>query len=113
MNFAKIYSRFRGSTWFLGILVGVCSFWLISHWLLGLDKDLGGLNIFLSFEASISLAFFTMVNDAQADAAKKQTDTMEAILRKLEANDQKVLEIVEDIQEEVDGHEGAAKRDGD
>jgi len=105
MNFAKIYSKFRGSTWFLGILVAVCTFWLTSHWLLGMDKDLGGLNIFLSFEASISLAFFTMVNDAQAEAAKKQTDTMEAILRKLEENDKKMLETVEDILEEVDdGH---------
>lgn len=103
MNFAKIYSKFRGSTWFLGLLVGVCTAWLTAHWLFGADKDLGGLNIFLSFEASISLAFFTMVNDAQAEAAKKQTDTMEAILRKLEINDAKVLEIVEDIQEEVDG----------
>lgn len=103
MNFAKIYSKFRGSTWFLGLLVASCAFWLTSHWLFGMDKDLGGLNIFLSFEASISLAFFTMVNDAQAEAAKKQTDTMEAILRKLESNDEKMLEIVEDIQEEVDG----------
>lgn len=102
MNFAKIYSRFRGSSWFLGILVATCTLWLSSHWLFGMDKDLGGLNIFLSFEASISLAFFTMVNDAQSEAAKKQTDTMEAILLKLEANDQKVLEIVEDIQDEVD-----------
>jgi hypothetical protein len=106
MNFAKLYSKFRGSTWFLGLLVGACTFWLTAHWLFGMDKDLGGLNIFLSFEASISLAFFTMVNDSQAEAAKKQTDTMEAILRKLESNDEKMLEIVEDIQEEVDtdGH---------
>lgn len=103
MNFAKLYSKFRGSAWFLGLLVATCSLWLASHWLLGMDKDLGGLNIFLSFEASISLAFFTMVNDSQAEAAKKQTDTMEAILRKLEANDQKMLDAVEDIQEDLDG----------
>lgn len=104
MNFAKLYSKFRGSTWFLYLLIIICIGWLSAHWLFNMDKDLGGLNIFLSFEASISLAFFTMVSDAQTEAAKKQTDTMEAILRKLEANDSKVLEIVEDIQEEIDGH---------
>jgi|ERR1700744_4460819 len=103
MNFAKIYSKFRGSSWFLGLLIFTCTFWLTMHWLVGMDRDLGGLNIFLSFEASISLAFFTMVNDSQTEAAKKQTDTMEAILRKLEANDQKMLDAVEDIQEDLDG----------
>jgi hypothetical protein len=102
MNFAKIYSKFRGSTWFLYLLIILCSTWLAAHWAFGADKDLGGLNIFLSFEASISLAFFTMVSDSQAAEVKKQTDTMESILRKLEANDKKVLAIVEDIQDEVE-----------
>lgn len=105
-NFAKIYSKFRGSTWFLGLLVITCSTWLVGHWLLGMDKDLGGLNIFLSFEASISLAFFTMVSDSQTTEQKKQTDTIEQILHKMNARDEKIMEIVEDIQEEVDdnGH---------
>lgn len=104
-NFAKIYSKFRGSTWFLGLLVTTCSTWLATHWLLGMDKDLGGLNIFLSFEASISLAFFTMVSDSQTAEQKKQTDTIEQILYKMNARDEKIMEIVEDIQEEVDdGH---------
>lgn len=104
-NFAKIYSKFRGSTWFLGLLVITCSTWLAAHWLLGMDKDLGGLNIFLSFEASISLAFFTMVSDSQMAEQKKQTDTIEQILYKMNARDEKIMEIVEDIQEEVDdGH---------
>ena len=43
-----------------------------------------------------------MVSDSQAAEVKKQTDTMESILRKLEANDKKVLAIVEDIQDEVE-----------
>lgn len=101
-NFAKIYSKFRGSTWFLLILIAVCSGWLLGHEIIGMDKDLGGLNIFLSFEASISLAFFTMVSDAQSAEQKKQTDTMESILHIMNERDEKLMEIVADIHEEVD-----------
>lgn len=104
MNFAKLYSKFRGSTWFLGLLMVTIGLWLAAHWILGLDRDLGGLNIFLSFEASVSLAFFTMVNDAQMAEQKKQTDAMEALLTKIQQQDAQVLEAVEDIKEDLDGH---------
>lgn len=105
-NFASIYSKFRGSTWFLLILLGIMMIWLTFHFLLGTDRDLGGLNLFLSFEASVSLAFFTMVSDAQTAESKKQTDRIEQVLQRMDERDKKVLEVVEEIQEEVDpdGH---------
>jgi len=103
-NFASVYSKFRGSTWFLLILLGVMAIWLTCHFLFGTDRDLGGLNLFLSFEASVSLAFFTMVSDQQTAEAKKQTDRIEQILQLMNDRDQKIMEVVEDIHEEVDGH---------
>lgn len=104
-NFASIYSKFRGSTWFLLILLGVMGIWLTLHFLVGTDRDLGGLNLFLSFEASVSLAFFTMVSDAQTAEAKKQTDRIEQILQMMDQRDQKIMEVVEDIHEDVDKEE--------
>jgi len=101
-NFAKIYSKFRGSTWFLAILLGTVVLWFLAHGYLGFDKDLGLLNIFLSFEASVSLAFFTMVSDFQNAETKKQTDAMESILHRMEAHDQALLAKVDDILEEVE-----------
>lgn len=104
INFASIYSKFRGSTWFLLILIGVMALWLGCHFLFGTDRDLGGLNLFLSFEASVSLAFFTMVSDAQTAEARKQTDRIEQILQMMNERDKKVLEVVEDIHEDVEQH---------
>lgn len=111
MNFASIYSKFRGSTWFLLILIGVMVVWLAAHFLFGTDRDLGGLNLFLSFEASVSLAFFTMVSDAQTAEARKQTDRIEEILKKMDDRDEKVLEVIEEIHEDVDKDE-REQRDG-
>jgi len=50
------------------------------------------------------LAFFTMVSDQQTAEAKKQTDRIEQILQLMNDRDQKIMEVVEDIHEEVDGH---------
>lgn len=103
LKFSQFYVKFRASAWFLAFLVATCISWLALHWTFGLDKDLGGLNIFLSFEASISLAFFAMVSEFQYREQKLQTDTIQQILSQLQANDTKLLEVVEDIHEEVEG----------
>lgn len=96
INVAKTYAKFRGSTWFLLGLTGLICCSLLAHFLFGFDKDFGITNLFLSAEASLSLAFFTMLSDQQ-DAK------FEAMLQQMQNNDQKVLEIVEDIEEKVDG----------
>jgi hypothetical protein len=103
LSFSQFYVKFRASAWFLAFLVGTCVSWLGAHWLFGMDRDLGGLNIFLSFEASISLAFFAMVSEFQYREQKTQSETMQSILTQLQANDSKLMEVVEDIHEEVEG----------
>lgn len=69
-NVATIYSKFRGSK---GFLIGLATFiglWMTFHFLFGFDTDFGDLNTILSTEASVSLAFFTMVSDKQASIEK-------------------------------------------
>jgi uncharacterized membrane protein len=71
-NLAKAYATFRGSRTFLFGLIGICAFWLFLHFYLNVDSDFGMMNLFLSFEASVSLAFFAMVGDSQ-NAEQQQT----------------------------------------
>lgn len=70
-NLATKYAGFRGSKSFLLGLVAFVACWLTIHFIFGLDKDFGALNTILSTEASISLAFFTMVSD-QNDAHNQE-----------------------------------------
>lgn len=60
------------------------------------------LNLCLSAEASIGLAFFTMLSDEQTHEAREQTKAIYALLEIIRAQDKKLLEAVEDIQEELD-----------
>jgi hypothetical protein len=80
-NLAYAYAKFRGSKTFLVLLVSFIATWMTLHFVLGMDGDLGGLNTFLSTEASVSLAFFTMVADAQATAQTAQTKDIEQLAR--------------------------------
>jgi len=75
-NFAQIYASFRGSKNFLIGLSAFVACWLTFHFTLGYDKDFGALNTILSTEASISLAFFTMVADRQAEHQKETLRTL-------------------------------------
>jgi uncharacterized membrane protein len=113
LDFSQIYVKFRGSVWFLVILVVFCAAWMAIHWITKFDPDLGLLNIVLSFEASLSLAFFAMVSEFQYREQKKQTETIQQILERMDQRDEKIMEVVEDIHEEVDGHDSAWQRDGD
>jgi len=64
-KFAQLYAKARGSRSFLiGLCVIVVS-WLGVSLATGFDRDHGLLNLFLSFEASISLAFFAVVSEMQ------------------------------------------------
>lgn len=91
MQFASVYAKARGSKWFLiGLVLFVIS-WLSMSYLSGFDKDHGLINLCLSAEASISLAFFALLNEQQ-DAKFEQ------ILEKL---DDKVDDILEEVDSDV------------
>jgi uncharacterized membrane protein len=98
MDLAKTYAKLRGSAGFLIGLVAFITVWLVGSKILGMDKDHGMINLILSAEASISLAFFAMLQE-KTDA--RVQDQME-VIHNLLAN---MKETVEDIHEEVeDGH---------
>jgi hypothetical protein len=97
-NLAQIYAKIRGSKWFLIGLLLTISTWLMVSRLTGFDKDHGLINLFLSAEASVSLAFFTLLSD-------KQNERFEQLLQTIQKQDEQLLETVEEIHEEVtDGH---------
>jgi uncharacterized membrane protein len=102
-NLARWYAKFRGSATFLWGLCGFVLFWLIViHGFLGYDKDFGIINLLLSSEASISLAFFAMMQE-QTDM--HHAELMLAIKDMLEQSnkvDAEILETVEDIEEKID-----------
>ena len=98
INFAQFYAKARGSKWFLFGLLGIIATWLTVSRLTGFDLDHGLINLFLSAEASISLAFFTLLSD-------KQNERFEELLKAIQKQDEKLLDVVEDIHDEVtDGH---------
>lgn len=81
-NFAQIYAKARGSKSFL---YGLCFFiavWLTLSHITGFDADHGLINLILSAEASVSLAFFSMLSEEQD---RKHQEMMAAILALLQA----------------------------
>lgn len=82
-NFAAAYAAFRGSKTFLLGLLSIVACWLSIHFIAGFDADFGLLNTFLSIEASISLAFFTMMGDAQSREQAKQTAELERAVNEI------------------------------
>lgn len=79
-DLAVLYATFRGSKAFLVGLVAFVGTWLAFHFIVGFDADFGALNTILSTEASVSLAFFTMVSDRQSRAQQKQAEAMAAMI---------------------------------
>jgi len=103
INFAKWYAKFRGSSIFLLGLLGYIATWLVLHkvfpwW----DKDLALINLTLSAEASVSLAFFAMMQE-QTDMHHAELMTaIKDMLEKSQKTEAEILEVVADIHEEVD-----------
>jgi len=88
MDFAQLYARMRGSK---GFLIGLCVFvfgWLGVSIATGWDRDHGTLNLVLSFEASISLAFFAVVSEAQYQLLK-------SLLEQIKAEEDEILKEVD------------------
>ena len=104
MDLAKTYAKLRGSSGFLLGLIVFVALWLTASTMTGFDKDHGLINLMLSAEASISLAFFAMLQDRVDVAQQAQMDAIAQILTKMNERDQQILEVVEDIHEEVDGN---------
>jgi uncharacterized membrane protein len=82
-DFARIYATFRGSKAFLVGLVTFVFTWITLHFVFGIDPEFGMLNLFLSSEASISLAFFTMLSDRQDQHANAQGEALAKMLAAL------------------------------
>lgn len=99
-SFAQFYTKFRASKVFLGGLCAVVATWLGLHFTFGLDHDLGGINLFLSAEASISLAFFTIMAEMQ----DKQNLELEY------DQEEKLDEILEVLEEHDAVHEGKSEQ---
>ena len=95
MDIAAVYGKFRGSKAFL---VGLCSFiviWMTLHFLVPVfDPEMGFINLILSAESSISLAFFAYLSSIQDDKIEAAITRIEGIVRGTH-------EHVEDIHEEV------------
>ena len=81
---ASAYTNLRGSKLFLLSLVSIIVGWIAAHFFLGIDREWGALNLMLSSEASIALAFFTMIahkqDKNQADVAAYHQKQLEYIL---------------------------------
>jgi len=80
MSVAGAYARFRGGKAFLITLAALLAFWIIWNLLPFLPHfdgpQFGRLNLFLSSEASLSVALLIMANEKQEAAQRKQLEYM-------------------------------------
>lgn len=95
-NIARLYAKARGSK---GFLYWLCLFivtWLIVSTVTGFDHDHGLINLILSAEASVSLAFFAMLSDKQDEQHREQVAMMFELLKSIKAEEDVILEEVSD-----------------
>jgi len=104
MDLAKAYAAFRGSSIFLVVLASVVAIWVACHFLFNLDPDLGGLNTILSAEASISLAFFTMLGERQSRSHNKQMAVLADSLDEIRAMSNVLIAIAETQRDQIIEH---------
>jgi hypothetical protein len=103
INFAQWYAKFRGSSAFLWGLLGFIGAWLVLHMVFTWwDRDLSLINLILSSEASVSLAFFAMMQEQTDMQHAELMGAIKTMLEQAQKTDAKILETVEDIQEEVE-----------
>jgi hypothetical protein len=90
-NFARIYAKARGSKTFLyGLMAFILAWLAVSHWT-GFDADHGLINLVLSAEASVSLAFFAMMGEKQDIQHREQIDAMLALLQAIKKEEDQIL----------------------
>jgi hypothetical protein len=89
LSFAASYKRFRGSKAFVLVLSSIIGAVMVLHWTIGFDPDWGGLNLFLSIEASLSMAIFMALQEQidriQAANDNFQRDQLKYMLTVLDA----------------------------
>ncbi len=73
---ARRYAAFRCGKWFFLALAGIVAFWTIWNSCPFLphfdDSEFGRLNLFLSVEASLSVALLLIANERQEAAQREQ-----------------------------------------
>ena len=94
-NFAQLYAKARGSKAFLFGLMAFIIAWLVISQLTGLDADHGLINLILSAEASVSLAFFAMMGEKQDAQHREQIDAMLALLQAIKSEEDQILREVD------------------
>jgi low affinity Fe/Cu permease len=94
-NLARIYAKARGSTTFLYGLMIFIAIWLIISHVTGFDRDHGLINLMLSAEASVSLAFFAMQGEKQDDQHRQQMDAILGLLTAIKSEEDEILQEVE------------------
>ena len=97
------YAKFRGSSTFLWGLLGFIALWLsVIHGFFKLDPDFGIINLLLSSEASVSLAFFAMMQEQTDMYYMEMMSAIKSMLEQSKKVDAEILETVEDIEEKID-----------
>ncbi|MDR6393067.1 DUF1003 domain-containing protein [Paraburkholderia phenoliruptrix] len=94
-NFARVYAKARGSKTFLYGLMAFILVWLTISQITGFDADHGLINLILSAEASVSLAFFAMMGEKQDAQHREQINAMLALLKAIKAEEDVILEEVQ------------------
>lgn len=114
MTFAIAYKRFRGTSAFVFILCSIICIVVVLHYTIGFDPDWGGLNLFLSVEASVSMAIFMGLQDKmdQIQAANDnfQRDQLVYMRSQMEAeraNSQMLIVLVEEVRKLLEENKAA------
>lgn len=95
LNAAELYAKARGSKSFLlGLVVFVVG-WLTLTCITGFDADHGLINLILSAEASVSLAFFAMMGEEQDRRHQQQMEAMLDLIRAVKEEEDRILAEVE------------------
>lgn len=93
MDLARTYAALRGSPIFLLLLASFVTAWLGAHHIWGFDPEFGMLNMCLSIEASVSLAFFTMVGERQSQTQLKQTEALTSVVNDIKLMSASIIEV--------------------
>lgn len=94
-DLARSYARWRGSPVFLLTLMAFVAVWLVLHHFTHFDNDFGALNLCLSTEASVSLAFFTMMGERQTSESAKAMAALADTLEEVRAMGTAILAMAE------------------
>ena len=99
------YTRFRGTWWFVGLLIGWTAGWFIARHFFGIDPRLEELNTQYSIEATIAGAFMSMEVNRAAQAAKRVAAEHNALLMEIRDNQRYAADLMEALLEASENDE--------